>query len=791
MDIIVFNEENMKEGTYILLSTETPFDWIIKAWWKEELLAFDILNYDNKDIKLSEINLEYISNDNEINIKDIYCFIDNNKKSKGEKINIKNKNIKIKINNYIIKKWKRVTVYVSWNITDKNNKLIIISLKSIKTNFWIKKEIIIWAYLYTWSKTKYNSIKLYFHTLDFIHSKIWKDIKKISLNIYNSELIIFLITTLISFIFLNIFYFNSWIINILITISENIFFIWFSIIILLSIIFRNIFNITRFIFDYIFQIKNIFLVSIFSTIITNSDNLYLNYYNFDYIFKSLFTIVTIWVIIKYLSLNEWKDYKKWYMFNKLWKIYQMNLEEKWIIRTKWENFLSILYRFNIKWNTINPISDEPIWINSIDILKNKSFSKNIYDILNWINFKEFKKSYSIWIVWEWWWWKSSIINILEQQFLEWNPNFKVLKFNSWDYSKENLINNFFWELSKILWVRDISNSLKKYLNIIWNIHSNTKIWIDFLSWFIKSKSLEDIKKEIDEKLNNYWSKIVVIIDDLDRCEPDEVLLMLNLIKNLWDFNNIIYLVSYDKEHIIQVLENKDFSWDYIEKIINIERFIPIPWKENLKDYFKEEFRKILEKLEKSWEKIYANEKKWEIVKYIIENFDDFFEKENLRFIKKLLNQLNIILQINLEKYNSWIEKLEKEDFKNILIINYCKIKDYKLFSEIFKIKNKLSTNAWYSIKFWSVHKDLMYIDIEVRNDYFAIFFKDILWLGMKPYEEKQIYNFYQRYSQYKTYQLYWWWWNMENYFYDEKDFIDQEKIYKYVQKNNLLINNYS
>jgi len=32
---------------------------------------------------------------------------------------------------------------------------------------------------------------------------------------------------------------------------------------------------------------------------------------------------------------------------------------------------------------------------------------------------------------------------------------------------------------------------------------------------------------------------------------------------------------------------------------------------------------------------------------------------------------------------------------------------------------------------------------------------------------------------------------MENYFYDEKDFIDQEKIYKYVQKNNLLINNYS
>ncbi|HBA45390.1 TPA: hypothetical protein DEG21_01945 [Patescibacteria group bacterium] len=48
----------------------------------------------------------------------------------------------------------------------------------------------------------------------------------------------------------------------------------------------------------------------------------------------------------------------------------------------------------------------------------------------------------------------------------------------------------------------------------------------------------------------------MIIDDLDRCEPSEILIMLNLIKNLGNFKNIIYIVSYDKEHIIKVMDSK-------------------------------------------------------------------------------------------------------------------------------------------------------------------------------------------------------------------------------------------
>ncbi len=392
----------------------------------------------------------------------------------------------------------------------------------------------------------------------------------------------------------------------------------------------------------------------------------------------------------------------------------------------YELYLENIKNLNIKKNFIEPISDEPIWIWN-DIFKNENFAKNIYDLMNWINFEKFEKSYSIWVVWEWWGWKSSIINLLDEQFLDWNPNFKVLRFNPWDYKKDKLINNFFWELSKILWVKNISNLFKNYLKLLWNIDSSVKIWLDFLSWFVWKKSLEEIRNEINSKLKEFDRKIVVVIDDLDRCEPDEVLMMLNLVKNLWDFNNIIYLVSYDKEHIIKVLENKRFSWDYIEKIINIERFIPVPNKEQLKKYFEDEFTKILKNLDF---KIYTDDKLKIILPFISEwIFDNLFEKENLRFIKKLLNQLNVILQLNLWKEKSEISDLSKEDFKNIFIINYCKLKDYKLFNKIIQLKENILLKGKNKIFFneKDIYNDLIYIDIFYN---FKYLFYDMLWLNI-------------------------------------------------------------
>jgi len=86
--------------------------------------------------------------------------------------------------------------------------------------------------------------------------------------------------------------------------------------------------------------------------------------------------------------------------NNLYYLLLINKKEsKKILNNIFKNlYYTEIKSFNIKQNFIEPIPDEPIWIGN-DIFWNEVFAKNIYDILNWINFKKFKKSYSIWIVW--------------------------------------------------------------------------------------------------------------------------------------------------------------------------------------------------------------------------------------------------------------------------------------------------------------------------------------------------------------------------------------------------------
>lgn len=215
------------------------------------------------------------------------------------------------------------------------------------------------------------------------------------------------------------------------------------------------------------------------------------------LFNVLFAFFLVWLIWWIVAISrilfwEWEDkvYKK--IFKKLWnKINYSDFEKELkLILSKSEN-------------PIKPLSDEPItfWNDKewkpYDIFRFGDFSKNIFDILNWIEFDDwknggFKNSFSIIIVWEWWGWKSSIINLLDEEYLDWNPNFVVHRFNPWNYEKENLLNRFFWDLSAIIWNKSISKSLGKYLNLIWDVSNSgiIKSMTDFLSSFTEKTLLK-------------------------------------------------------------------------------------------------------------------------------------------------------------------------------------------------------------------------------------------------------------------------------------------------------------
>ena len=66
--------------------------------------------------------------------------------------------------------------------------------------------------------------------------------------------------------------------------------------------------------------------------------------------------------------------------------------------------------------------------------------------------------------------------------------------------------------------------------------------------------LEDSLSKLREKNSN--RRIVVFIDDLDRCHPKQALEVLDSIKTFFDIEGIVYVVGMDADSINSIIEEK-------------------------------------------------------------------------------------------------------------------------------------------------------------------------------------------------------------------------------------------
>jgi KAP family P-loop domain len=91
------------------------------------------------------------------------------------------------------------------------------------------------------------------------------------------------------------------------------------------------------------------------------------------------------------------------------------------------------------------------------------------------------------------------------------------------------------------------------------------------------KSLPALRDEICNALKAFDRKIVVVIDDLDRITPAEIAAMVQAVKAVADFPNVVYLMAYERETLVnalvEALRVKD-GRAYLEKIIQLP--IPLP-----------------------------------------------------------------------------------------------------------------------------------------------------------------------------------------------------------------------
>lgn len=230
--------------------------------------------------------------------------------------------------------------------------------------------------------------------------------------------------------------------------------------------------------------------------------------------------------------------------------------------------------------------------------------------------------------------KTTFINFIEQAFSKYNENERpiVLDFNPWLFSShEDLIQRYLVELSKALAPKQhkIKQWRKRFVSGVENFTAVSQELLVFaaslqgipmvadsvkalntlseraVKKLSEQEPLSQQKKKIEGLLRGSKRKILVIIDDIDRLEANEIMDIFRMVKSVADFPNVIYLLSFDKKliaNIVRDFQNADGN-DYLEKIVQYDMDLPYPNPSSILTLFGERIDPVIEEPGgKKWDK---------------------------------------------------------------------------------------------------------------------------------------------------------------------------------------------
>lgn len=177
-------------------------------------------------------------------------------------------------------------------------------------------------------------------------------------------------------------------------------------------------------------------------------------------------------------------------------------------------------------------------------------------------------------------WGSGKTTFLRQLKTELEKTFVVLDFNPWICTNAKIVvADFFNTLNRAFpGEKDLINDIKKYVVILTDLGAVPDAFSKISDFVLQedNESITSLKDEIEKKLNNTQSRYLVLIDDLDRLEHQELFEVLRLIRITASFSNLLFVVTYDKHHIEEMLNANHISNGelFVKKIFNTEIVLP-------------------------------------------------------------------------------------------------------------------------------------------------------------------------------------------------------------------------
>jgi len=333
------------------------------------------------------------------------------------------------------------------------------------------------------------------------------------------------------------------------------------------------------------------------------------------------------------------------------------------------------------------LNDEPISNIKDDILNRNEFVSRLgKTIINW----EANESLVIGIYGPWGSGKSSVLNLL-QAYIESMENKDasiVIKFDPWYFnSTEQLLVSFFSTInSAIKKLTNIKNPeldkyFSKYSNILtFSISPEISIGPVKFSVPIKKINQDDspnkIKKSIVNAIEKINGQIIIMIDNMDRLEPNELMLMFKLVRLCNDFPNFIYILAFDQKQVIKILETqKNIESQYLKKIIQVDINLPSVDQNQVDSFVYSGINNII------------NQYKLNFEQSSVERFVSVYQKNvpffipDLRTAKRYLNAITFSIPLIKNEVN----------YCDFLLLEFIRVFEFNIYNELPKYETELTS----------------------------------------------------------------------------------------------------
>lgn len=242
--------------------------------------------------------------------------------------------------------------------------------------------------------------------------------------------------------------------------------------------------------------------------------------------------------------------------------------------------------FEEKLSKLKPVADDPEEENI-----QFNFEKQAENIVVFLTNPNVPWPFTIGIHGEWGSGKTTLLKIIKKKLTDKKTNLKMIEFSAWEYEKIDIfasllqcIEHEFNNRNKTLRDAILSFGADIFLRNMISMSKNEAI--------AHFKSLIEKRKTFRSKLNKLVDdKLVIFIDDLDRCEPENTLSMLENIKFFLTIKNIVIVIAVDMDKIERSwelkygsIDAKTIGRDHAEKMFQLKISVPHKSEDDLNKY---------------------------------------------------------------------------------------------------------------------------------------------------------------------------------------------------------------